>query len=83
MKAALFATAALVAGVAIGLAAPRLWPHQQTLEECLIERMKGLPGPMFATVYTVCEAAKWPGRPMTDAEVGIEKKDDWQPVIRK
>ena len=67
-----------VLGVAVGLAIPSLRYKSQSLNECLIEHMKGMPGPMFTTVYEYCQDEK--KAELTDKQVGLP--DDWQPVKR-
>lgn len=70
---------ALLVGIAAGLAVPRLWHRPQTLSECMMDRMKGQPAPMFAMVYGACQDEQ--KAEMTDRQVGLNGPwDDWKPV---
>jgi hypothetical protein len=74
MRYTFVALVAAALGLAIGLAAPH-FRKPQSLAECLMERMKGQPAPMFSTVYVFCTDQQ--KAEMTDKDVGI---DDWQRV---
>lgn len=70
--------ALLLVGIVIGaltVAAASKFSKPKTLAECLIANMKGMPGPMFATVHDYCRDDL--KVEMTDKDVGI---DDWQPA---